>query len=421
MLDARRRGTGTLAVVGHSGLAFALLAEAAQQARESALVGDPGPPRLVLVDPLARRVWDEHLLAQRGFGITSPVDADVRETDDVAPVVDDLVGAGQVAVVFAGEADDEEQRLASRLGVLHPSVVVYTRRAEVSGLGDSPLLAQVVAFGTTLDAGEGRPVDRWERLARLAHESYVRAYPDPGNPGRLPWDGGLSAFHRESNVRQVITTLGGAVEAGRSWSTSTGSPDGAGRPSPEQLELMAELEHESWRRHQLEHGVSRPDLLPWAELDEVNRAKSRDGVLEALELLATLGYRSFDDPDARWRPYRRHGEVTAVQRDEDWTWTSTGGAEMRGHAGDWEVTDATGSRSVSAAIFPSTHEHVEADRYARVGVVDARRAVPGEDVVSPEGTATATAGQWVLRNGPEQWLVGDAHFRSSHSPADPRL
>ena len=115
---------------------------------------------------------------------------------------------GHVAVIFAGDVDDEDQRLASRLGVMHPSMVIYSRRAEVNGVGGTPLLAQVVAFGITLDAGEGRLVDRWERMARLAHESYVRAHPDPGNPARLPWDGGLSEFHRESNVRQVITTLG---------------------------------------------------------------------------------------------------------------------------------------------------------------------------------------------------------------------
>ena len=72
---------------------------------------------------------------------------------------------------------------------------------------------------------------------------------------------------------------------------------------------------------------------------------------------------------------------------------------------------------MTAATFPETHEHVEGDRYRRVGEVEARRAIPGESVVSPEGSATATTGQWVLRQGPgEEWLVPDAHFQSAYVP-----
>ena len=419
VLDTRARGAETVVVVGRSGLTFALLAEIALQAREAALVGGPeAPPGLVLVDPLAQRVWDEHLLAERGFGMAAQAEADVRDAEDLESVLAGLADPDRVAVIFAGDVDDEDQRLASRLGVLHPSMVIYSRRAEVSGVGGTPLLAQVVAFGLTLDAGAGRPVDRWERMARLAHEAYVRAHPDPGNPGRLPWDGGLSQFHRESNVRQVITTLGAAVEVGRSWGTSTGATGQATQPSAAQLERMAELEHQSWREHQTEHGRSHADLVPWEQLDESSRVKTRDGVLEALELLATLGYRSFDDPEVGWREFRRRGVVTAVRRHEDWHWTSAGGDEMRGRAGDWEVTDAGGTRSVSASTFPATHEHAEGDTYRRVGSVEARRARPGEVVVSPEGAATADVGQWVLRDSSGEWLVSDSHLGSAYALAD---
>ncbi len=414
-LDVRARGVRTIVVAGRSGLTFALLAEIAQQTRESALVGDADEPRVVLVDPLAQRVWDEHLLAQRGFGMVAQHAADVRERDSVEDVLDELDRDVRTAVVFTAEVEAEDQRLASRLGVVHPEVVVYSRRSEVSGVGGTPLLAQVVAYGTTLDAGEGRPIDRWERIARLAHEAYVRRYPDPGKPGRLPWDGGLAEYYRASNVRQVITTLGAAVEVGRSWTTTTGA-DHATPPTEEQLERMAEIEHESWRRHQSEHGRSHADMVPWALLGPEGRAKNRDGVVEALDLLSTLGYCSFDDPEARWRRFLRRGEVTAVQRDADWEWTSSNGDAMRGRAGDWEVVDGRGSRSVSAESFPGTHVQVEGDRYRRTGVVEARRAVPGELAVSPEGTVTATPGQWLLRNAEtaEEWLVPDAHFRASY-------
>lgn len=411
-LDARARGVTTLVLVGRSGLTFALLAEVAQEAREAAVVGDAAGPRIVLVDPLAQRVWAEHLLAQRGFGMVAE-EADVRDQEEVEEVVEAL-GDDGTAVVFTAEPEAEDQRLASRLGVLHPDLVVYSRRAEVSGVGGTPLLAKVVAYGTTLDAGAGRPIDRWERIARLVHESYARAHPDPGNPGRLPWDGGLAEFYRASNIRQVITTLGAAVEVGRTWTTSTAVDDVP--PTDEQLDKMAEIEHESWRRHQADYGRTHPDMVPWDSLSPESRAKNRAGVVESLGLLATLGYRSFDDPDAQWRSFRREGEVTAVQRDEGWDWFSSRGDPMRGHAGDWEVSDARGSRAVSAASFPLTHEHIEGDRYLRVGVVDARRAIPGEVAVSPEGSATAGPGQWLLRNPvtEEEWLVSDAHFRASY-------
>ena len=417
-LDARARGVETFVLAGRSDLTFALLAEVAQQAREAAVVGEAGAPRIVLVDPLAQRVWDEHLLAQRGFGTTSQ-EAEVRAQDSLETVIEELGGAPVTAVVFTGEVEAEDQRLASRLGILHPEVVVYSRRNEVSGVGATPLLAQVVAYGTTLDAGVGRPIDRWERIARLVHESYVRAYPDPGNPARLPWDGDLPEFYRESTVRQVITTLGAAVEVGRSWSTTAATKDVP--PTEQQLERMAEIEHESWRRHQAEHGRSHADLVPWSALGAQSRAKTRDGVVESLALLSTLGYRSFEDPDARWRLFRREGEVVAVQRTEEWTWYTSKGDRMRGRAGDWEVVDARGSRAVSAASFPETHRHLDGDRYLRVGVVEARRAVPGEVAVSPEGSAAAAPGQWLLRNPvtDEEWLVPDAHFRASYVAETP--
>ena len=91
---------------------------------------------------------------------------------------------------------------------------------------------------------------------------------------------------------------------------------------------------------------------------------------------------------------------------------------MRGRAGDWEVTDASGSRSVSAATFATSHQHVAGDTYRRVGSVEARRARPGETVVSPEGSATATVGQWVLRDASGQWLVSDAHLGAAYALVD---
>ena len=255
------------------------------------------------------------------------------------------------------------------------------------------------------------------------HEDYIRAYPDPDDPARRPWTE-LAPFYRESNVRQVLTVLGSAVAVGRSWGASaeTASP-----PSDEQLDEMARREHESWLEHHQRNGWTwgatrdraakkHPDLLPWDELSDEGRAKTRKGVVESLALLETLGYRSFDDPFATWVRFRRRGEVTAVRRDEPWTWTTSDGTAMRGQAGDWEVTDDDGAaRSVDAAIFDQTHEPIDGDRWRRVGEVRGRQARPGEVVHSLEGDQTARLGQWVLRGvAGEEWLVSTEHLEATY-------
>ena len=190
---------------------------------------------------------------------------------------------------------------------------------------------------------------------------------------------------------------------------------------------MARREHESWLAHHQRSGWRwaairdrrarrHPDLLPWDQLSDESRAKTRKGVVESLALLETLGYRSFDDPFATWLRFRRRGEVTAVRRDEPWTWTTAGGAVMHGEAGDWEVTDDDGAaRSIAPSIFEQTHEPVGGDRWRRVGEVRGRRARPGEVVHSLEGDQSARHGQWVLRGVEgEEWLVSAEHLEASY-------
>ena len=421
------RGADHVLLSGQSDLTFAVVAELAQRGREGDLDPNrqaPSIPGVTIVGKTADQVVEEHELAQRRFG-NSQLDRVRAETsrgldEVVAAAVDEYVAP---AVVFSGGVTVPDQRLASRLGASHPRLLVYSRHTEVTGLGDEPLLAQVRAFGSTLDAGQGRPVDNWERIARLVHEDYIRAYPDPDDPARCPWSE-LSPFYRESNVRQVLTVLGSAVAVGRSWGASaeTASP-----PSDEQLDEMARREHESWLEHHQRNGWSygatrdraakkHPDLLPWDQLSDESRAKNRKGVLESLALLETLGYRSFDDPFATWVRFRRRGEVTAVRRDEPWTWTTSDGTAMRGQAGDWEVTDDGGAaRSVDAAIFDQTHEPIDGDRWRRVGEVRGRQARPGEVVHSLEGDQTARLGQWVLSGvAGEEWLVSTEHLESTY-------
>jgi hypothetical protein len=424
-------GVDHVLLAGQSDLTFAVVAELAQRGREGDLDKTregPSIPGVTIVGSAADHVVEEHQLAQRRFG-NSQLDRVRAETNlELEEVVASAVGEYVApAVVFSGGVSVPDQRLASRLGVLHPQLLVYSRHTEVTGLGDEPLLAQVRAFGSTLDAGQGRPVDSWERIARLVHEDYIRAYPDPDDPARRPWPE-LTPFYRESNVRQVLTVLGSAVAVGRSWGASaeTASP-----PSDEQLDEMARRDHESWLEHHQHNGWTwgavrdrvakkHPDLLPWDQLSDESRAKTRKGVVESLALLETLGYRSFDDPFATWVRFRRRGEVTARRREEPWTWTTSDGTAMRGDAGDWEVTGDDGAaRSVDAAIFDQTHEPIDGDRWRRVGVVRGRQAQPGEVVHSLEGDQIARLGQWVLHGvGGEEWLVSIEHLEATYDRID---
>jgi hypothetical protein len=420
------RGVDQVLLAGQSDLTFAVVAELAQRGREGDLDTDsegPSVPGVTIVGPTADHVLEEHVLSQRRFG-NSRLDRVRAETglgldEVVAAAVEEHVAP---AVVFSGDVDVTDQRLASRLGATYAGLLVYSRHTEVAGLGAEPLLAQVRAFGSTLDAGRGRPVDSWERIARLVHEDYVRAYPDPDDPARRPWSE-LAPFYRESNVRQVLTVLGSAVAVGRSWGASaeTASP-----PSVEQLDEMARREHESWMEHLQRHGWSwgptrdraakkHPDLQPWDQLSD-RGARARQLIVESLALLETLGYRSFDDPYATWVQFRRRGEVNAVRRNAPWSWKTSDGTVMRGRAGDWEVTDDNGvSRSVAASIFEQTHEPIDGDRWRRTGEVRGRQARPGEVVHSLEGDQTARPGQWVLSGvAGEEWLVSTEHLDSTY-------
>ena len=104
----------------------------------------------------------------------------------------------------------------------------------------------------------------------------------------------------------------------------------------------------------------------------------------AEELLATLGYRSFDD--VQWRTFARRGEVTARKRDEPWSWTTASGETLHGSAGDWEVVDERGStHSVAAGIFEATHRPTgRPGRYERTGSVQGRPARAGEVIETLE-------------------------------------
>lgn len=425
--DALQAGVDRVVVTGRTGLTFAVLAELAQQGRERAVAGEAPAPGVVLLDPHAAETLDQHAFAQRRFGNASGVRARALPAEPSAASVDEAAeGAANPAVVFTGEPAETSRRLAALLGAENPGRLVYSREDGVDGLGREPLLARVHAFGSTLDSG-GRPVGTWERIARLGHERYIREHPDPDVPSRRPWDA-LAPFYRSSNVRQVLATLAGAIAVGRSWGAGE---DAAGMPGDEQLERMAQLEHASWSAHLTEHGwrygdprddsrKRHPDLLPWGELSDEARRKTVAGVRSALELLAMLGYRSFDEPDSDWRTVRRHGVVWARRRDEPWSWTTPSGQTLHGSAGDWEVYDKRGRQhSVAPQIFEATHRRLDGDRYERIGTVQVRPARSGERIETLEGPLIAAAGEWVVRGEQgDEWVITGERLASAYEAED---
>ncbi|WP_055476241.1 hypothetical protein [Gordonia sp. HS-NH1] len=232
---------------------------------------------------------------------------------------------------------------------------------------------------------------------------------------------------------------------------------------------MVEHEHKDWYDHLEDAGWSYADppvgesrseaierktiddetmtnrrMIPWSEVSRggtnsfgVNELlhSAEQNLTDLLRVLRVLGFRSvprdrvslttLQEPGGfehggtdEWGRYQRRGEVTARRREDAWTWTTGSGETMTARPGDWEVTDSSGkARSVAAAVFDQTHEHVGADRYRRVGVFRARRAAPGEVVETLEGPVVAIAGDWIVEGADgERWPVPDAHFRASYEP-----
>jgi hypothetical protein len=419
-----------VAVWGDSPLRLAVSAELAQRRREvDALRGRafaPPVPTLIFVGEDAETAHRQHIALQRRFGNVDDVRSDRRPVDD-SVLADIFLESARPALIMT-DPPGRRATLASALVAGHPDWLVFAWEDGASGLPTTPVMEQLFPFGVQLGRNAEVDLHVWERVARLVHTLYL-ADPNAGpGPAHKPWEQ-LDPFFRESNLRLVTTTLASAVAVGRRWGPSTNSThDGGHGVSPEQLEIMAQREHEDWSRQYRDagwkYGSTRRDarrihdrLLPWSSLDEKARQNSRGSVDSALTLLAALGYRSTEaatsDTSAR---YRRRGEVTAAVSDAAWTWEPGDGTVMNAEAGDWRVTDDSGREwSVKDGEFRRSYEHLGADRWRRTGVVTARPAAIGETISTLEGPFTVSEPSWVVRaaSGVE-WAVTEDRFRDTY-------
>lgn len=311
-------------VVGTGPLALALLAELSQRGREQQFVGVGRLlPEVTLVDVDAADYVDDHRHRQKRFVfdplVIHPLD-DFPTLEPLTARIDNLVAGGVPEGAVAVVVGLEDSRLGTRLALRHRGVLIFELAPGTAAIPEYPLFANLRPFSLALSEPRGKADDCWERAAMAVHERYRHRYPDA--PLAVAWDALPREFYRQSNRRQVRTTLDSVKAIGRTWQPT--SPEDrrsdeqamaddsatvrikAGLElfglTPDELEELALREHVSWCRHYRADGWTpgardddakrHPNLLAWAELAESDRSKTRAGVIDTLFQLRALGYRS---------------------------------------------------------------------------------------------------------------------------------
>ncbi len=437
----------TILVCGTTPLTLALCTNLSRRRLERAFYSEPAEsplPTLTIVgeDAEEYRQNQEIHLAQRGVASAREWLGAVRERPSASSVAalvrSELNGepAG-VAVVITGGDPMLGTMLAARL----PEVPIYAYSPDAPESLDVPaIVGRLRTYRLSMDLPKGHSLDVWERAAKLIHNRYV-ARIGGSSPATRPWEE-LDEFYRGSNRRQVRNALWMLEQiAGRTWDSASGAADSPftdpGEPAdplerlaklgidPDAALAMAEAEHRDWRRYYEQagwrYGPVRDDerkihdgLVDWPTIEKdpaaLNRALS--SLASTFSALSELGYHS----RPTWQQFQRTGTVVAQRRSEPWSWTSASGTTMHGSSGDWEIRGSNGRTwSVRDDIFRSTHQQIDATRWRRTGVVQARKARPGEVIETLEGPLNAQAGDWIVRGrAGEQWPVRPDAFRQQY-------
>lgn len=192
---------------------------------------------------------------------------------------------------------------ALTLGRAQPSLNVAVRTTELAGL--APLLDGARLLPFDLIRETCRPSLMFglnESLALALHQDYRQSRP-PGDssPANVPWHA-LSEEFRESNRRRAhdltsaLQHIGCRLLLAASWRPAAWSF------LPDEIEGLAEREHERWRRER-EHAGWRfapgersdaartsPLLTTWARLPERAREENRQAITALPRLLAREGF-----------------------------------------------------------------------------------------------------------------------------------
>lgn len=215
--------------------------------------------------------------------------------------------------------DEDDDALTEGLAMAHSLVsrrghVVVCMRdsspfagvlAARSGLIDD-VMGRLSVFGVLEEACVPANIrdDFTEQLARSIHGAYVAMEAAKGetpatNPSMVPWEK-LPADLRQSNVAQAAD-IGDKMEAIGAIIV----PESAGAPeftfTDEEIERLAEQEHERWMRDRLSQGWRygqprddehkiHPDLRAWAALSETDKDKDRNAIRTIPATLHDAGF-----------------------------------------------------------------------------------------------------------------------------------
>jgi hypothetical protein len=145
-----------------------------------------------------------------------------------------------------------------------------------------------------------------ELLARAVHERYrqnQQGRKPPGDPSMQPWEA-LAGDLRESNRQQADDIAAKLRRIGCGIMPVAGPQPAPLTFTPEEIEIMAEMEHDRWvaeRRtagwvygpaRDVEHRIS-PYLVPWAELPNDVKKWDREAVRAIPEVLAQAQLRAY--------------------------------------------------------------------------------------------------------------------------------
>ena len=441
----------SIVVCGTTPLTLALCANLSRRRLERDFYSDPAdspPPTLTIVGEGAEdyRQNQEIHLAQRGLPTAREWLTAVPEqptASSLAALVRYALNGrpSGAAVIITGGDPMLGTMLAARL----PEIPVYAFAADAPENLDFPaIVGRLRTYRLSMDLPAGHSQDVWERAAKLIHNRYVAHFGGTSagtSPAARPWEQ-LDEFYRGSNRRQVRNALWMIEQiAGRTWDSASTDDDSIGVGAYAEAEpldrlsrlgidreaalAMAEAEHRDWCRYYREagwrYGPVRDDvakihdgLVDWSGIEGDPEALNRalNALAATLSALSELGYRS----RPKWQQFRRTGTVVATRRTDGWSWTAASGQPMHAAPGDWEVRGESGDTwSVRDDIFRSTHRQLDAMRWRRTGVVQARRARAGEVIETLEGPLVAQAGDWIVR-GPtgEQWPVRPEAFEQQY-------
>ena len=145
-----------------------------------------------------------------------------------------------------------------------------------------------------------------EKIAQAIHEAFVaenKVSIDPSDPRVLSWDD-LPDVYRESNRRQAEWFPTYLETVGCGFRPAKGITPGRVVFTVEEIELLAQMEHDRWWSQKRAAGYrfgskrsdaegTHPSMVPWEELSEEEREKDRQAVQQVPSLFADAGFQTY--------------------------------------------------------------------------------------------------------------------------------